>query len=1068
MTIAPIGEGRREEIPGLALRGLRVKSASGEWWIVDGELGRVTSDGARGFVGVVPVPDRVQRVTRRGPRRGSPEVLYLCAFGSREVLASPYEIREGSAWHAAGVSPPGEPRVGQLLERAIVELARYEGDIEAIPYVEHDRLWIPPEPYGPEGYGELAAGATFEGWEGIVALATVNPGLALVLGAAIAGLYVGSIESWENPILHLVGDSSVGKTSALAAGAAVVGDPNRVVKTFGGTIIGLQTTLGELSILPAFYDELDTGKLTERDFEALVYRVANGRGRVTATRYGTTVRGRDYHGILITTGNRTLAHVTPVAGLPARVLEIVDPIFSTAGEADLMQELARAHFGLPVRLLREQLDTAGFDRRRKEYRARIESPDGIIGRLADKAALFVAGAEMLGELFGDDGLGEVALAAVGNLLNRTAADLSAGGRSLGARLQRALADAIFARPHAFPTLEAAGVYKPGEVEGFRDDGRFYFRVPALQAIAKDAGIDDPAPALRQLRDRGALCTNLTWHLTTRRRMGEAGIVDFYVLKFPETDEHKMLDTSLLPRAGARGPRAGAIDEKGAPSSAARGARGARGFSTIRREVDLATLTGAELRELAYLADQNADREAAQRTAALAEVLTAPTIGAYRQAAATASEGVLVVDEAGTVFGAGEVGKGHAGHPSGLAGTIALASERGVGLVWLTVDPALEVLEVPGFEMRPARGGVGWYGWPLLARDRLLRVIIGPADSSPFASIEDPRELLAALEAFRAAHGVNWQGSGGAVFAALQRVASRRRSGNAERAIEPAAVLEARFDAGQSVDWDRKPGSGDHGPWIHTYDRNGAYLSVLGEVAWPEGAPELVVSNFADVSHDWKLPGWWKLAMPDWPADLPRVATPIDGDTIWTTTPGLVFMQRDLELEVTIDAAWIWPNSRQAFRTVQRKLRDARAALVGGGGAAYDAHKLVYSQGVNWWRAQFHEAAPTESGLAEGPAGWHPNAQAQVATLARINAYRSMRKMATPPIASLVVDEYAWLTEEPDPRTFAAANRIELGVELGSWKHARSVSTPVDLGRRYRPGRVRQAILEALDNPVGGA
>ena len=89
--------------------------------------------------------------------------------------------------------------------------------------------------------------------------------------------------------VHLWGvESGSGKTVALMAAASVWGDPapGAYVKTFDGTVTGLEKTAAFLSHLPLCLDELQLAK-DERGRTCFdVYRLAQGVGRTRGTRTG--------------------------------------------------------------------------------------------------------------------------------------------------------------------------------------------------------------------------------------------------------------------------------------------------------------------------------------------------------------------------------------------------------------------------------------------------------------------------------------------------------------------------------------------------------------------------------------------------------------------------------------------------------------------------------------------------------------------------------------------------------------------------------------------------------------
>jgi hypothetical protein len=369
----------------------------------------------------------------------------------------------------------------------------------------------------------------------------------------------------------------------------------------------------------------------------------------------------------------------------------------------------------------------------------------------------------------------------------------------------------------------------------------------------------------------------------------------------------------------------------------------------------------------------------------------------------------------------------------------------------------------------------------------VRIMWAATDQGPFAELPDAGSRVAALELFAAASRMPWQGSGGATFESILRVSHRtdgHRVSDLGPSIEPVGLVDLKT-AGvpkahgeKDLAWDRRPDDAP-GQYAHAFDRAGSYMAGMGEAAFGLGEPAHLVDPHRFDPKE-RRPGWWCIrpCVEGYPAGIPYLASstgrlPAESTrSHWVTTPTARFLAKDLGLEVNVVHAWVWPTSEAYFRTVRKHLGTARSALVATRGTpegevAYSASKRVYSEGLNNLRAQYHADALEElpGGLVRGPELWRPNVHTQVVALHRANMTRSIRKVGTAsgvwPVATLRIDEWAYLTDEPDPLTFAATIGLPIGTDLGQWKPSRSAPVgrlPID---DYRPGRIHSHLRKAL-------
>ena len=125
--------------------------------------------------------------------------------------------------------------------------------------------------------------------------------------------------------VHLWGvDSGTGKTVALMVAASVWGDPavGAYVKTFDGTVAGMEKTAAFLNNLPFCLDELQLAKDSKGRTTFDVYKLAQGVGRTRGNRSGGVDLTPTWRNCILTTGESPLTGTASGAGAVNRVIDI--------------------------------------------------------------------------------------------------------------------------------------------------------------------------------------------------------------------------------------------------------------------------------------------------------------------------------------------------------------------------------------------------------------------------------------------------------------------------------------------------------------------------------------------------------------------------------------------------------------------------------------------------------------------------------------------------------------------------------------------------------------------------
>jgi putative DNA primase/helicase len=157
---------------------------------------------------------------------------------------------------------------------------------------------------GERGAEEYTTAGTLAGWQsGVAALAVGNPLLVLALSASFARPVLARCNA-ESGGVHLIGDSSTGKTTAIEAACSVWGGPNfkRSWRTTSNGLEGAATLFNDSLLALDEISECDPRQVGE-----VVYMLGNGRGKQRAGRTGTARPVMRWRSSVLSTGERSIA-----------------------------------------------------------------------------------------------------------------------------------------------------------------------------------------------------------------------------------------------------------------------------------------------------------------------------------------------------------------------------------------------------------------------------------------------------------------------------------------------------------------------------------------------------------------------------------------------------------------------------------------------------------------------------------------------------------------------------------------------------------------------------------------
>lgn len=310
---------------------------------------------------------------------------------------------------------------------------------------------------GERGHEEHTQAGTLAGWrEGIASKAVGNPLLMLALSASFVGPLLQRCNA-EGGGVHVVGDSSTGKTTMIEAACATWGGPN-FKRSWRATANGMEGAAAMFNDCLLALDEIS--ECDPKEVGAIVYALGNGRGKQRASRSGNARGVTRWRCFVISSGERSIATTMQEgghrakAGQSMRLLDI--PAAQTYGAwdtlhgasnpaafSDALKRAATQHHGHAGRAFLEKLtfDTADYCAELDKIKSLPEfTTDGTEGQDKRAAARFALIA-LAGELATDYG---VTGWAVGDAIKAAAHafKLWQSGRGKGNDERRQIADKV--------------------------------------------------------------------------------------------------------------------------------------------------------------------------------------------------------------------------------------------------------------------------------------------------------------------------------------------------------------------------------------------------------------------------------------------------------------------------------------------------------------------------------------------------------------------------------------------------------------------------------------------------
>lgn len=124
--------------------------------------------------------------------------------------------------------------------------------------------------------------------------------------------------------VHFWNGSGNGKTVALMLAASVWANPRvgEYITTFNSTSVGQELVAGFVNSLPLIMDELQIQSGERRDFDKIIYKLAEGTGRDRGAKTGGLQRKASWRNCILTSGEAPITSARSGAGAVNRIIEI--------------------------------------------------------------------------------------------------------------------------------------------------------------------------------------------------------------------------------------------------------------------------------------------------------------------------------------------------------------------------------------------------------------------------------------------------------------------------------------------------------------------------------------------------------------------------------------------------------------------------------------------------------------------------------------------------------------------------------------------------------------------------
>lgn len=292
----------------------------------------------------------------------------------------------------------------------------------------------------------------------------------------------------DNPILHLVGDSTNGKTTSLELFTGLASSPEKNAKGFrlihDSTNTSIIMRFEGIEGIPVSIDEMKKGK--KGAYSELIYTIGNGSSPEKAKAGGLKIKeSKPFTSVVMSSGEASLLSLCGnTTGLTVRCFEFFNVQWTESkAQALAISECVAKNYGLVPPLVAKELLTNGkqwqnrWDEISNDVQKKIETDrlgGSIVERITSYVVLFTLAAEIANHVLGVNlNVEEISKFCYDYLIIATADDTN-----LGYRAYDYLMNHLFEHPEAYINDEFGGrgqwndyYLEPGQIGIIREAGK---------------------------------------------------------------------------------------------------------------------------------------------------------------------------------------------------------------------------------------------------------------------------------------------------------------------------------------------------------------------------------------------------------------------------------------------------------------------------------------------------------------------------------------------------------------------------------------------------------------------
>lgn len=408
-----------------------------------------------------------------------------------------------------------------------------------------------------EGTYDIKPKGTLKDWCNVVNTHVIgNTPMETMVAVGLSSVLVGYLREdfdYENIFVHLVGDSSCGKTTAASLAVSTGGNPviskNSLLKTWASTSNAIITNKMGNNGLTVGMDELSM--FPYQDLTDLVYRLTNGTEKDRLTKDCKLKEVESFKTTIVSTGEVSLlSKCNNNTGLKARVIELKAKWTTSAENSEAIKAGIQNAYGTASACLADYISSIPKDEiidLVNDYRALYLSTSKVkelAERMSTKYALILATASLANEAL-DLNLNVEKILEF--LVNNEQQDSET--RDIGMNFYEKFVSWLYSNKHHFIVGEQEDTQMRVEVYGKISDcsnpvktvggkqivKQASVRKEALKKMSENYKFQDLRNVLISLRDKGLL-DNEKDHLDRKRKINSEFAERVYVINLLAEDE----------------------------------------------------------------------------------------------------------------------------------------------------------------------------------------------------------------------------------------------------------------------------------------------------------------------------------------------------------------------------------------------------------------------------------------------------------------------------------------------------------------------------------------------------